>query len=379
MQRLRLGVSGPEVSRMGLGTMGLGGRYEKNVLSDSKHVELIRDALALGINFFDSAEVYAHGHAEELLGEAILGRRANVVVSTKFEARKSRHADVIAAAEGSLRRLQTDYIDIYQGHWPNPSVPLADTAAALERLWRDGKIRYVGLSNTASAEARQMRQLLPVTVPMVAMQQEYNLSERFVEYRLLPLCRELGMDLVACSPMAQGRLGRLSEGTEAALLNRIASDYSFTPLQMALAWVIRQPNTLPLCMTSSLIHLEANVAAVERASEIAASDILALSDGFVRPTIEVPTDAIDVVEGHTGRVFHTLDEALDNTLGMSPSPRAFAETLKETDLLKPVKLRRAIEEGRYELFEGQLRYWAWVIAHDGRKPIAATLHPGKIE
>jgi len=354
VQRLRLGVSGPEVSRMGLGTMGLGGRYEKNVLSDSKHVELIRDALALGINFFDSAEVYAHGHAEELLGEAILGRRANVVVSTKFEARKSRHADVIAAAEGSLRRLQTDYIDIYQGHWPNPSVPLADTAAALERLWRDGKIRYVGLSNTASAEARQMRQLLPVTVPMVAMQQEYNLSERFVEYRLLPLCRELGMDLVACSPMAQGRLGRLSEGTEAALLNRIASDYSFTPLQMALA-------------------------AVERASEIAASDILALSDGFVRPTIEVPTDAIDVVEGHTGRVFHTLDEALDNTLGMSPSPRAFAETLKETDLLKPVKLRRAIEEGRYELFEGQLRYWAWVIAHDGRKPIAATLHPGKIE
>ena len=357
---------------LGLGTMGLGGRYDRDQSRDNEHIALIRDAVALGVTLFDTAEVYGDGHGEELLGRAVAGVRDQVVISTKFSSGNSAYESVVASAEASLRRLGTSWIDIYQAHWPNPSVPQEETVRALERLWREGKIRHVGMSNTTATEARRLLSMIPDGLPVVTMQQDYSLAERFVEHRLLPLCMELGVALTAYSPIAQGRLAKPGDDVAGALISELAARNGLTPAQLALAWVARQDSVVPLPMTSQRDHLQANVAAVT--APVPEEDFARLSRAFAQPIKEVATDAIDVVASHTGKAYRTLSDAIANSLDLSPSPVALAEELKDGDMLKPVKLRLCRNSDRYELFEGQLRYWAWVIAHDGKKPILASIH-----
>lgn len=378
MRELRLGSDGPAVSVLGMGTMGLGGRYRRELEEDTDHIELLRMARDLGITYFDSAEVYSEGHAEELLGKAFKDNRDSITISTKFEAGHSSYKDVIASCEASLSRLDTDRIDIYQPHWPNPTIPIEETARALEKLWRDGKICSAGLSNTTPGEAVSMHTLLQGTVPISAMQQEYNLVERFVETGLMELCQKLDITLIASSPIAQGLLAGTGEDDSGRLtaLARLAADNGMTAAAMALAWVVRQKGVLALMMTSRPEHLRTNVAAIEKEPGIADEDMAELSRIFLQPVVEVPTDRIDVIASHTGKVYRSIDDAIKNSFGLSPAPTALSETLRASGMLKPIKLHRNRDGDRYDLFEGQLRYWAWVIAHDGKRPIPATIHNG---
>ena len=380
MRELRLGKTGPRVSVLGLGTMGVGGRYSRDANDDAAQIRIIQEGRDLGVTFFDTAEVYAEGHAEELLGQALSHTRETVTISTKFESANSNYENVIAACEASLARLGTDRIDIYQAHWPNPKIPTEETARALEQLWRDGKILNAGLSNTTAYEARMMRNLLPDEVPVIAMQQEYSLVERFVETDLLDLCQELDTTLVACSLMAQGRLAE-SEGLSGSAfetLAKLAVKNGMTPPGMALAWVAGHEGIIALTMTSRLEHLRANIAAVEMERTILDEDLAELSSAFVQPIIDVPVDKIDVVASHTGKVYRSLIEAMDNIHNFSPSPSELSESLRNVGMLKPVKLRPARDGDTYQLFEGQLRYWAWVIAHDGRKAIPAMVQNERV-
>ena len=132
-----LGATGIVVPAIGQGTMGIGGRFERDVSSDAECIRLLRLGVDLGLTLIDTAEVYGEGHAEELAGVALRGLRDRVVVATKFSPEHSTYEGVIRAAEGSLRRLQTDYIDLYQAHWPNPRVPIEDTMRAMEKLVDD--------------------------------------------------------------------------------------------------------------------------------------------------------------------------------------------------------------------------------------------------
>ena len=361
-----------------MGTMGLGGRYRRDPEEDADQIRLLQTARDLGITYFDSAEVYSEGHAEELLGSAFRHTRDSITISTKFEAGHSSYEDVIASCEASLSRLNTDRIDIYQPHWPNPTIPIEETVQALEKLWRDGKIRSAGLSNTTPSETDSMYALLQGSVPISAMQQEYNLVERFVETGLMGLCQKLDITLIASSPIAQGLLAETGEDDSGRLtaLARLAADNGMTAAAMALAWVVRQKGVLALMMTSRLEHLHANVTAIEKEPEIADEDMAELSRIFTQPVIEVPTDRIDVVASHTGKVYRSIDDAIENSYGFAPTPSALSETMRASGMLKPIKLHPSQNGDRYELFEGQLRYWAWVIAHDGKKPIPATIHNG---
>ena len=379
MREITLGGDGPTVSILGMGTMGLGGRYRRTLEEDINQIGLLQMARDLGITYFDSAEVYSEGHAEELLGMAFKDTRDSITISTKFEAGHSRYEDVIASCEASLLRLGTDRIDIYQPHWPNPTIPVEETARALEKLWRDGKICSAGLSNTTPGETVSMHTLLQDSVPISAMQQEYNLLERFVETGLMDLCQKLGITLIASSPIAQGLLADTDGDNSGRLtaLARLAADNGMTAAAMALAWVVRQNGVLALMMTSRPEHLHANVAAIEKEPGIDDEDMAELSRIFMQPVVEVPTDKIDVVASHTGKVYRSIDDALENSYGFSPAPSALSETLRASGMLKPIKLQPGSSGGdRYDLFEGQLRYWAWVIAHGGKKPIPATIHNG---
>jgi aryl-alcohol dehydrogenase-like predicted oxidoreductase len=350
--------------------MGIGGHHNADFSDDDGCVRLLRHGLDLGLTLIDTAESYGAGHSEELVGRALIGRRHCAVVATKFSAEHSRAADIVAAAEGSLRRLQTDYIDIYQPHWPNLKVPLEETLGALTTLFKAGKIGAVGLSNFSVTAAGVAISALPPDA-LVLLEQEYSLAERGAEDDALPFCRGHGLMLLAYSPFRSSEL--LAPGESNQLLFSIAAELGLAPAQLALAWLIRDPNVLAIPKTTRLDHLQDHAAILDRT--VPAEVFARLSEHFVPNTKIIPIEAIDLGEPSDERKFYrSLDEAKQNQLGLTPSPAELAAEIQMSGRLdKPIKVLFNAESGRYVLIEGRLKYWAWRIAFDDTKPISANV------
>jgi aryl-alcohol dehydrogenase-like predicted oxidoreductase len=268
MEYRRLGKTDMQVSVMALGTWPFSGGDYWGDTDDQVSISTVHAALDAGINFFDSAEGYEKGYAERVLGQALIGRRPEAIIATKVSPNHLRPDDVIAACEGSLRNLQTDYIDLYQIHWPDHSVPLADTVGALQQLKTQGKIRAIGVSNFAVRDLSDMLGLSEVETDQLP----YSLLWRVIENEIQPLCAENGVGLICYSPLAQGLLtGRYQKADEvpegltvsrwysgtrkgghgeagveeevfSALpeLRTIAADAGLSMATMALAWVKQQ-------------------------------------------------------------------------------------------------------------------------------------------
>ncbi|WP_105033039.1 aldo/keto reductase [Arthrobacter ruber] len=292
MKTITLG-SGLDVSRLGLGCMGMSAFYTGSGTDDAGSIATLHRALDLGVTFFDTAEIYGPYTNEELLGRAFRGRRDDVVLATKFgtirhTADDARGLDgspenVRLSLEGSLRRLGTDYVDLYYQHRMDPSVPVEDTMGALAELVQEGKIRHIGLSEAAPATIRRAHAVHPVT----ALQTEYSLWSRDPERELLPLVRELGIGFVPYSPLGRGFLtGTIrsvdqldesdfrrnnprfaGENLQANIriveqVDDVARHLDATPGQVALAWLLAQgPDIAPIPGTKQVRYLEENVAA----------------------------------------------------------------------------------------------------------------------
>ena len=367
---MKLGIKGPDLPSVGFGCMGLGGRYERDDSQDEKAISVIRSAFDMGLRLFDTAEVYGAGYGEEVLGRAIVKDRADVFISSKFSASNAAYDDVISACEGSLRRLGTDYIDLYQCHWPNPDIPFEETLNALSKLRENGKIRYAGFSNVTPAQLRNILAEVPAGLDVVSVQQDYSLIERFAEHKMLPFCQENDVTLIAYSPLGQGRVD-LSGGRK-ELLDDLSSTYNASHYAIMLAWVIYQQNVMAIPMTSNVDHLKSNLSALS--FSLNEGQYNQLSDAFSVCIEEIDTNKIEVLTSHTGKAFKTRAEAEANSLNLSPSPQALTLELKDGDMLKPVKVRpKAGHPGYYELYEGQLRFWGWVLAFDGQKAIPALI------
>jgi aryl-alcohol dehydrogenase-like predicted oxidoreductase len=295
MERRILGQEGLPVSAIGFGCMSLGiaDVYSSSVRDDESAVALVRRALDLGVTFLDTANVY--GDSELKVGKALEGRRMGVVLATKFgiiadspgvnRGVDGRPAHVYASCEVSLRRLGVDHIDLYYLHRVDPKVPIEETVGAMAELVRQGKVGHLGLSEAAPATIRRAHQVHPIT----ALQVEYSLWSREPEDELLPTLRELGIGLVAYSPLGRGFLaGRFKtlddlapddwrrtsprfqgENLEKnlALANRVhelAAEKNCTASQLALAWVLAQgADVVPIPGTSSVARLEENLAAAD--------------------------------------------------------------------------------------------------------------------
>ena len=264
MEYRRLGRSGERIAAIGLGTWRIGGGMAADYSMDREAVEAIRYAVELGMNHIDTAEIYGGGHAEELVGEAVkIFRRDEVFITSKVWHTNLRYDDVIKACERSLRRLGTGYIDLYLIHWPNPAVPISETMKAMEKLHREGKIRYIGVSNFSVKELEEARQVLSTT-DVVANQVEYSLYERRVERDLIPYCSREGITVIAYSPLGKGRIAReAAEGgsARARILNEIAEKYSKTPVQVALNWVIWREEVVAIPKSIKKDHLRENAGA----------------------------------------------------------------------------------------------------------------------
>jgi diketogulonate reductase-like aldo/keto reductase len=236
-------------------------------------IRALQAGIDAGLTLIDTAEMYADGRAEEIVGRAIRGRRDDVALVSKVLPGNASRRGVARACEGSLRRLGTDRIDLYLLHWRGPH-PLAETVEALERLVREGKIGRWGVSNFDTDDMQELAGL-PGGDAVQANQVLYNLGRRGIEYDLLPWCRARALPVMAYSPIEQGRLLR-----EPAL-GRVAARHGVTPAAAALAWVLREPGVIAIPKTASLEHLKQNLACLDLA--LAAEDLAELDRAFAPP------------------------------------------------------------------------------------------------
>jgi aryl-alcohol dehydrogenase-like predicted oxidoreductase len=308
-----LGRDGLEVSALGLGCMGMSQMY--GAADRQESVATIHRALDLGVTFLDTSDVYGEGHNEELVGEAIAGRRDEVQLATKFSLRHDkdgrmtidgRPENVRACAEASLRRLGVDVIDLYYQHRVDSKVPIEDTVGAMAELVRQGKVRYLGLSEASAASIRRAAAVHPIA----ALQSEWSLWTRDLEGEVLGVAREHGIGIVPFSPLGRGFLtGAITSPADFAeddwrrthprftgeafaanlrlvdAVRELAAEKGATPGQLALAWVLAQgEDVVPIPGTKRRSYLEENVAAA--AVELPADDLARL-DAIAPPGVAV--------------------------------------------------------------------------------------------
>jgi diketogulonate reductase-like aldo/keto reductase len=243
--------SGEAVPVLGQGTWHLAeGKHPRD-----EEIRALRVGLDLGMTLIDTAEMYADGGAEELVGEAIAGRREEVFLVSKVLPQNATGPGTIAACERSLRRLRTDRIELYLLHW-RESVPLQETVEAFQELVRTGKIRHWGVSNFDVSDMRELV-ALPFGSDVSTDQVLYNLTRRGIEYGLLPWCSKRNIPVMAYSPIEQGRMLRHPT------LVRIAKHHDVSPAQVALSWVLRLDNVIAIPRSGSTQHTRENRAALD--------------------------------------------------------------------------------------------------------------------
>ncbi|MBZ6139498.1 aldo/keto reductase [Streptomyces olivaceus] len=266
---------GAEVTALGQGTWGMG----ENPGRRAAEVSALRAGLDLGMTLVDTAEMYGDGAAEEVVAEAVAGRRDEVFLVSKVLPSHADARGVAEACRGSLRRLRTDRIDLYLLHWRG-AVPLEETVEAFESLVREGAIRSWGVSNL---DVGDLADLPPGASPQTD-QVLYNLSRRGPEHSLLPRCRELSIPVMAYSPVEQGRL----LGHPA--LRDVAAAHGATPAQIALAWVLRHEDVIAIPKASSRAHVEENRAALDVV--LTAEDLAMLDRAFPPPESRGPLEML---------------------------------------------------------------------------------------
>ena len=309
MQARLLGTQGLRVSALGLGCMGMSFAY--GTPDDAESIATIERALELGVTLFDTAEVYGPFVNEELLGRALKGRRERAVIATKFgfkigaggdvEGTNSRPEHVLQVAEECLKRLGTDYIDLFYQHRVDPAVAIEDTVGAMARLVAAGKVRFLGLSEAGVRNIRRAHAVHPIS----ALQSEYSLWERNLDAEIIPTLRELGIGLVPFSPLGRGFLTGKAPRPEATpdndyrrkdprfaadnydrnmqlvdIVTQVARARGVTPAQVALAWLLHQPGVVaPIIGASKPHHLDEALAALELTLDEA--EIKALEEPYV--------------------------------------------------------------------------------------------------
>ena len=337
---------------------GAGDTFFASDIPYRSKVALLRMGIELGMGFIDTSEFYGDGLSEVIVGEAIKPVREHVVVATKVWSNHLSYDEVLKAADRSLRRLKTDYIDLYQVHWPNPSIPITETMSAFRVLLETGKIKSVGVCNFTPREVGLAQDALG-EYQLASVQNEYNLFERTVEYNgLLSHCIDHDLVLIAWGPLDLGRISSIT-GRRLEVLSSIANNHNRSIAQVALRWLVSHPSVVAIPGTTKEPHLIENGEAsdFDLSDEEVGQINSALSDVIVHPDtnrIRVPDIAV-----HSDS--QILDEKLENILGYAPSP-----------LLKPVRLVRSPDPNYdYDLVEGRCRYRGWVNAHGGKAPIPA--------
>lgn len=275
--------NGFEIPVYGLGLWEMGGRLEADTSNDAQQVEAIQKAIELGVTHIDTAEKYGAGHAEEILAKAIEGYdRSKLMIATKVAGDNQSYDDLHRSFEASIKRLKTDYVDLYILHrFPDPGIDIKETMRAMNELFAQGLIKNIGVSNLTPARFAEAQKYAKSKI--VCNQVHYNVEYRQIEKRgVLEQCQEEDVMLVAWRPVQKGTLAHIS------LLEELAKKYDKTPLQIAINWIISQDHVVTISKTTSLDHLKENLGAIDWSLE--ADDIEKIRRHF--PDQKIVSDAV---------------------------------------------------------------------------------------
>ena len=256
MEHRVLGTTGVSVPVVGQGTWNIGRGFSSGRASDGAAVEALKLGFEVGMKLIDTAEMYGAGHSEEIVAQAIQNTTEPIFIATKVSPSHFEYDSVLRAASGSLKRLGVKQIDLYQLHWPNPRVPISETMKAMEKLVRDGLVRYVGVSNFSVEQMREAQESMS-RERIVSNQVEYSLVERSVEEDILPYCRKEKIMVIAYSPLAQGGIPK-GKGGPFLVLDELASTLGKTRNQVALNWLLHDPSVVVIPKAGRREHVREN-------------------------------------------------------------------------------------------------------------------------
>lgn len=348
--------------------LGMGGIFEgkeANQLSKADYISILAESVDLGFRLVDTAPAYAGGVSEEIVGEVARRRRSELVLATKVSPQNLDFQGVLKSVDESLTRLKTDYVDLLQVHWPNPMISLSETAEAMLTLIEAGKVRWLGVANFSTPELSQFSSLVPSEV-LISSQVEMSAIDQFEVSRSLRWADDSSRVTLAYSPLGKGRLAQNT--TIHAELSKIADRIGASLPQLLLLWLSRLGRVVPVVASRNLSHLRENLAF----QEVSLSDEELQAVGRILEQDQVkyvvPSDIRVATDGDGGRdVYLTRGQAIENSLGFSPSPEELAAQILNHPDIKPVRVQRRGET--LYLVEGRVRYWAWVIAFGEGKRI----------
>lgn len=369
MQTKAFGETGIRVAAIGMGTTGMGTKSFHSQEYVKQRIHSLQLGIELGMTFIDTASLYGNGFSEEVVGSALKGKRGNCFLATKFYPNEGMNSQEIRLGlETSLRRLQTDWIDLYQVHWPNPRVNYAKVFEVLEKYRESGAIRNFGICNFSPQETCDLAKSIP-HIPIVSNEIEFNLQNQMLGNAFLN-SKVFSGAILAYSPLNQGRI--VGTKTQAKLIKVLAEKYQATPSQIVLAWILSFERIFPIVKAATQEHVEVNAGAM--ALVLSNEDIQSLSDSLEEKTVEVKTESIKLRGTPQRNPYFTLAEAMENPLNLIPSPEILAESILKYGLkfsIRVVPLCEGKDSYEYEVdpydpFDQVKKYWAWKIAFPGR-------------
>lgn len=318
-----------------------------------------------GMNALDTAELYSGGLSEEYVGQFIqYFPRDDLFIASKVSPANLKYDKVLLACENSLKRLKTDYIDLYQIHWTNPTVPMRESIDALLKLQESGKIKHIGVCNFTLDQLINAKKHLGSKLSTIQM--EYNFWNRTCDRFILPYCQDNNILLLAYSPLHVGNFDYVD-----TFLLSICERYNKTPAQITLNWIVRQQNVCALVKSKNIWRTHENAESLD--FELSFKDWRAIEEHFrtnvvtLKPSQITPVSTGGTDEGSSS-IYKTLEEAIENKYDFTPSPMTLSQEYKFVkEMIRPVIVRE--RNGRYELTGGGVRYWAWVLAFGFDKDI----------
>lgn len=358
------GSTGISIPAIAQGTSGMGsyGHSVPRVLEE--RIAALTYGIHHGLVFIDTAEMYGGGLSEETVGKVIAGVREKVILASKFNPRDDVDVALERSIEGSLARLKTEYLDLYQIHWPNPSIPIDRVMEALYRIVQRGLVRYVGVSNFSLQDFDAAQSCFKGTI--TSNQLEYNLLDRSVEDAFLPFAAKNGVMLIAYSPLNQGRV--FGDEAQKPLLESLAKKYEKTVSQIVLRWLVTHESVTVVAKMKSIDRVKENISAMEFDFE---SGDMALLDGIPRvKAVQVPAAEIRLIASPHKIIYKTMGEALEDKLELFPSPVSLAKMV-EGGYAKPIRLiptsdtsgKYQYDIDQYDVMDQVKKYWAWIIAY----------------
>lgn len=356
---------------IGLGTGGFAGEFTRNNTDPKKLAALIEYATECGMRIVDTAEVYADGKAEEVIGLVAKPVRNKLFIMSKFSPDHNQPQQIRMALEASLNRIQRDFVDVYQPHWPSSDVPFADVYETLVALQKEGKIRHIGLSNHAASHIQEANKIAPQH-PVRFAQAEYNILERSAEQTLIPAMVANKGKFVAYSPLREGLLLKTEKNAD---LMRLAQENKCTSAQLLLAWTIRKEPVITIPKSAKRERIKENADVMKL--KITPASFTALEELFKNEIIEIMPRKIQVhVDDSSDRKIYTnLEDAKKNIYGLKPGPMEIVDEILANNgqLSKPIKVKKVPGQDDYLLIGGRVKYWGWVILYGYDKPIQAIL------